>query len=208
MEIDSGLRGILKAPWVFGLYQWLVGANSAKKWLAKNVWNIRDGQTIVDAGCGPGILVHYLPKAVNYFGFDISEPYISTAQSTFPDRGEFVCGDAARFIDEKQELKGAVDIVLTFGVLHHLDDEAALELLRAAHQLLKSGGRYVSFEPTFLRHQQWLSRWVISMDRGQNVRHEHQWQRLVGSVFTNHETSIITGLYRIPFTSIIIEAKK
>lgn len=208
MEIDSGLRGILKAPWVFGLYQWLVGADSAKKWLAGNVGNSRDGQTIVDAGCGSGALLKHLPKAVDYFGFDISESYICTAQSRFPGRGEFICGDAARFIDEKEELKGAVDVVLTFGVLHHLDDEAALELLRAAHQLLKRGGRYVSFEPTFLRHQQWLSRWIVSMDRGQNVRHEHQWQRLVSSVFSDYETSIITGLYRIPFTSIIIEAHK
>jgi len=208
MEITSGLRRILKAPWAFGLYQWLVGDRCAKKWLARNVWNIRDGQTIVDAGCGLGSLISHLPKAVDYFGFDISEPCIRTAQSTFPDRGEFICGDAARFIEEKRELEGAVDTVLTHGVLHHLDDEAALELLQIAHRLLTPGGRYISFEPTFLRHQEWFSQWIIRMDRGQNVRHERQWQRLVGSVFTDCETSIITGLYRIPFTFIIIEAKK
>lgn len=208
MEITSGLRGILKASWAYELYQWLVGAKSAKKWLAENVWDIRDGQTIVDAGCGPGSLVKHLPKTVNYFGFDISESYIRTAQSTFSDRGDFFCGDAARFIEEKRELEGAVDIVLTYGVLHHLDDEAALELLQIARRLLKSGGRYISFEPTFLRHQQWLSRWIISMDRGQNVRHEHQWQRLAGTVFADCETSIVTGLYRIPFTFVIIEGNK
>ena len=208
MEINNGLRSVLKISWAYELFQWLVGSRGAKKWLAENAWDIREGQTVVDAGCGPGTLLIHLPKAVTYFGFDISEAYIRAAQSRFADRGEFVCGTAEQFINEKTELEGAVDLVLTNGLLHHLDDHDAIELLKVSRQLLKPGGRFISIEPTFLRHQQWLSRWIISKDRGQNVRHEHQWRKLASSVFKDHETSIMTGLIRIPYTHILIEAQK
>lgn len=208
MEVTSGVRSFLKASWAHELLQWFVGANAAQAWLATNAWKVRDGQTIVDAGCGPGALLLQLPKDVNYFGFDVSEAYIRTARANYSDRGEFVCGCAVEFLDRHRELEGTVDLVLASGVLHHLDDDVALELLQVAHQLLKPGGRFVSIDPTYLRHQQWSSRWIISKDRGQSVRQEQQWKELVNSVFTDYETSITTGLLRIPYTHIIIEAKK
>lgn len=210
MEKTAGLTGLLRVSRPYGLLQRLVGAGHATDWLVAEVCRVREGQTVVDAGCGPGTLLDHLPKAITYFGFDISEPYIRTVQSAYPARGgaEFTCCDAAHFIAEKRELEGAVDIVLTNGVLHHLDDEAALGPLQVASRLLRPRGRFISLEPTFLRRPQWFSRWIISRDRGQNVRQEDQWRRLIGSVFADYDTSIITGLLRIPYPHIVIEAQR
>jgi hypothetical protein len=64
----------------------------------------------------------------------------------------------------------------------------------------------VCLEPSFLLRQAPVSRWLLSRDRGRNVRSEQQWKALVRQVFPDAETHVLTGLIRIPYTHIVIEA--
>lgn len=52
-----------------------------------------------------------------------------------------------------------------------------------------------------------MSRWLMSKDRGQNVRREHEWKELIGSVFDHFGTNVLTGLIRISYVHIAIEAR-
>jgi 2-polyprenyl-3-methyl-5-hydroxy-6-metoxy-1,4-benzoquinol methylase len=102
---------------------------------------LREGQKLVDVGCGPAGILDLLP-AVKYVGIDISEPYIQPARQQYGDRGVFLAG---RLKDWSQDarIQGA-DVVLTNGVLHHVDDDEATEILRAGYAILNENGRLSS----------------------------------------------------------------
>ena len=81
-----------------------------------------------------------LPGDVHYVGVDASEEYISRAKESFGTRAEFRLGDATMLDSDLREF----DLVLAFGVLHHLDDSEAKRLLHHAQKALVSDGRFVA----------------------------------------------------------------
>ena len=42
---------------------------------------------------------------------------------------------------------------MSYGVLHHIDDDEAKKTVRFARQILKPGGRFIFFEPCYLLWQ-------------------------------------------------------
>src|SRR3954469_11432428 len=96
------------------------------------------GERVLDIGCGPGDALEYLPE-VDYTGVDLSERYIEAARERWGDRGTFVCADVRDAEFEGKEF----DVVMSVGVLHHLDDAAARGLIDLAARRLAAGGRFV-----------------------------------------------------------------
>ena len=206
MQDDTGTKRILTFPFVYSAFQTLVGASYGRRWILSEVWRVKPGMHIVDIGCGPGDILDSLPE-VEYIGLDVSEDYIRDAKQRFGHRGTFVAGTAPALLDEPRA-HGA-DLVTCTGVLHHLDDANSLEILNVAHTLLKPGGRFIAVEPTYLRHQGSIARWLMSKDRGMAIREERAWRGLAAqSRFGGAETSICTGVLRIPYTHIVIECTK
>jgi hypothetical protein len=80
--------------------------------------------------------------------------------------------------------------------------------LKLARQALAPEGRVVCLEPSFLIHQARVSRWLLKRDRGRNVRSEPEWKALFAQAFDDFETFVLTGLLRIPYTHIIVEARR
>jgi len=208
MQDDSGLKAILAKPWFYRLFKALIGSDGAQRWILQNFWKIQAGQKIVDIGCGPGVMVDLLPESAQYVGFDISDHYIRFARRKHAGKtnATFLVGEPEQFaVDTPTEMQGA-DLVIINGVLHHLDDHQALTALRLARKALKPTGRLVCLENCFLLRQSHMARWIISRDRGRNVRTEPQWKALVARVFPRFDTYVLTGLLRIPYTHIVIEA--
>lgn len=203
---DSGLKKLLTFSRVYEFFQGnILGGNNAREWQAKNVWKLRGGETIIDIGCGPGAILEYLPRDISYWGVDISENYIRSARRRFSARGSFFLGTASDFLNHDDSHLNSADLVLCNGLLHHLSDDEAIEVLKLSKQLMKPNGRLVCLEATFLARQTRLSRWIVSTDRGRHVRSEQEWKNLIARVFDSYSTSILTGLLRIPYTHIIVE---
>ena len=208
MQDDSGLRGILSSSYIYEAFQNLVGVKYARKWLAKNYWELSGGEKIVDIGCGSGATLDILPPDVNYVGFDSSKNYIAAAQQRFDKRATFIVSTARQLLERPDPRLNDADLILCNGILHHLDDEEVVDVLKLAKQILTVKGRLVCFEPTYLAHQGFLSEWLMSKDRGRNVRLESNWKQLASSVFEVCHTSIATNLYRVPYLHIIILCQK
>lgn len=156
---------------------------------------VSEGNAILDIGCGPGDVLSYLPR-VDYWGFDISQEYIDQAQRKFGPNGNFRC----KFF-EADDLKSLpkFDIALMSGVLHHLDDERALELLRLTAKALKPDGCLVTVDPCFASGQSLIARSLICFDRGKNVRNRDGYHALVSQCFSSVQVEVIHKTW-IPYT--------
>jgi hypothetical protein len=99
-----------------------------------------------------------------------------------------------------------MDIAVAIGVLHHMDDSAARELFLLACGSLKAGGRFITLDPCFENGQNPLARFLISRDRGQNVRTQVGYEKLVppGCRITR---SIVRHKNWIPYTHCLLECQ-
>lgn len=108
----------------------------------KNLKDIReflkDGDTILDAGCGQGVFYKALGKRPGYTGIDRDAGEIEKAKEAWPEV-DFRVGDL-------YDIKGEWDVVICSRVLIHLPDfEGAMKVLlgcakRACIILVGTGG--------------------------------------------------------------------
>ena len=207
MQIKTGLRKILEFSGFYTIFQMLVGKKSTKYWILDNIWKIGKTDKVIDMGCGPGSKIDFLPKDVDYIGFDLSKEYINTAKKQYPEK-VFLEGTAGSFLSNGYEKLKEADLVMCNGLLHHLEDNEVNEIFDLSKKILNSGGRLVCIEPVFLLHQKRVSKWLMNKDRGQNVRLEQEYKKLISKYFENYTTNIVTGFTKIPYVHIIIEAVK
>ncbi|HKO43133.1 MAG TPA: methyltransferase [Pyrinomonadaceae bacterium] len=206
---DSGwLKNLLSISQVYDFFQHSVlGGRQAREWLAGNFWRLKGGERIVDIGCGSGAVLDFLPRDSDYIGIDVSESYIVAARKKYSGNATFFLGTPRDFLNQDSSPRNNTDLVLCNGLLHHLPDDQAREVLEIAKQLLKPGGRLVCLEATYLARQTRLSKWIVSTDRGRFVRSEQEWKTLFSQAFDRCDTTILTGLIRIPYTHIVIECR-
>ncbi len=204
-QITSGIRSVLSSPFIYSLFGQLMGGNRSRAIFVDNYIRPQKGDRILDIGCGPGDLIPYLPE-VEYLGFDISEEYITTAKKQFgSDNIFFRC---ERVSTSNLSQQSYFDLVLAVGILHHLDEVEALELFQIAEAALKPGGRLITFDGVFVENQSPCAKWILSKDRGQNIRTKDEYIALASKIFSDISCSIRHDLLRIPYTHIILECIK
>lgn len=199
-QITNGLRAILGHPLVYSTLQNLMGGKHGRTLLVTDFIRPQSGMNILDIGCGPAEILEHLP-AVNYWGFDISESYIQHAISQYGAKGKFSCKILTQ--EDLQDLP-SFDLVLALGLLHHLDDDAAIVLLNIAHNALKPGGRLVTIDPCLETGQNPIARYLILKDRGQNVRTRDGYAALVSTVFPEYRLEVHHTSW-IPYTHCYME---
>jgi SAM-dependent methyltransferase len=160
---------------------------------------------VIDIGCGPGHLLQYLPDDIEYNGFDIDETYVAYARRSFGHLGVFHCryfdADAAR------EFAGA-DLVMMNGVLHHIGDADLKSTLANIRDVLKDDGVLFTTDPCYREGQSSIAKWLIDNDRGEFVRDEDGYNRVLGDAFAQVKLAIREDLSRLPYTFAIGVAQK
>lgn len=202
-QITDGVRAILSNPLIYSALQSLTGAHQGRKTFVGDFVKPAAGMSILDIGCGPAEILDYLP-VVDYWGFDISEEYISHAAKKFGARGRF--SSKLLGIEDLSSMP-KFDIVLAAGVLHHMDDGVALAFLQLAYEALKPGGRLVTIDACWAEGQHPIAKFLIARDRGQNVRTEAGYKELVGSVFGNVKVTVRHKAW-IPYTHCFTECTR
>jgi len=205
MQSNAGLLRWLKVPFLYNLFQGVVGGNALRRRIIQNHARAKPGDKVIDIGCGPAQALQSLPN-VEYLGLDINPDYIAFARRTYGDKGTFIVGDT-RSLRSDSRFKDA-DVVMAVSVLHHLEDEEAEDCIRFAYDALKRGGRLICHDACWIPNQGAFSKYIMSTDRGRNIRTEQQYVELAGNVFGNVQTWVDTKPMRIPYVTIVLECEK
>jgi SAM-dependent methyltransferase len=203
-QITTGLRSILNRPKIYDCFQDITGARSSRRKFVRNYIRPSPGCKILDIGCGTARILDYLPDDVTYHGFDTSRRYIDSAVRRYGGRGNFTCSlfDAAVI-----EHLPRVDIAIAIGLLHHLNDEQVCDLMSIAQNALRDNGRLVTVDPCFSNDQSLFSHFLVSRDRGQNIRTEDTYRRLGETAFSRVNCEVKHKSW-VPYTHCFMECWK
>ncbi|MFT7527998.1 MAG: SAM-dependent methyltransferase [Arenicella sp.] len=177
-ENNSGWRSLLSNGLFYQLVQTVFSERRSKQLILNEFVNpAGNGCKVLDIGCGPGNLVSFLPSHVHYFGLDVNPDYIESASKRFAEfnNAQFIGGTAVDFFDSELLPDETVDVVIIHGVLHHVEDDVAAEMFTLARKKLKSRGKMVVLEPVWFAGQSPLRKWVMTKDRGNNIKRDNDW---------------------------------
>lgn len=198
-------RRLLGRSAVFQACQKCLSRHDSGDRLAREFLKIAPGQRVLDVGCGTASILAHLPPSIDYHGYDLSADYIAEAGRRYGERGSF--NRAAVSLDAVAGL-GKFDVVISIGVLHHLDDEEAAVVFASAAEILRPGGRVVTCDGAYVRPQNPIARLLLALDRGKYVRTPDAYLSLARPYFPDAQARIVCDLLAVPYTHCIIEAWK
>jgi SAM-dependent methyltransferase len=193
----NSLWAVLSSPGVFDFLQNLVGVDGLRREYVRLFIQPASGARILDIGCGTAAILGYLPREIQYEGYDLSPKYIDYARRKYPNRGLFYCERVSRLRIRQAH---SFDIVLASALLHHLNDDEARDLFKIAALGLKPEGVLITYDNVYIEGQSRLARYFISRDRGQHVRTPSQYESLAKTAFAMVQTSTRHDLLRIPYS--------
>lgn len=206
-EIRSGIRHALATPFIYDLFQSLVGAYAWRRKVVERFLAaaIPERGLVVDIGCGTAEVLDFLPEGIEYVGLDANPDYIEKARARHANRNaRFHCEELSpRFtLGERR-----ADAILAFGLIHHLDDALSADLFRVAKNLLGANGFLLTLDPLFKDGQSAIARYIISQDRGTAVRTEQAYKALAAREFSTVESHIDASPLYIPYTGIVMKCR-
>jgi 2-polyprenyl-3-methyl-5-hydroxy-6-metoxy-1,4-benzoquinol methylase len=166
-------------PHLWLLMQMLIGGNGSKQKFAKKWYS---GQkSILEIGCSVGNVSSCFTRFENieFTGIDIDAAVIEVAQKRFRKYPNFSFQNCylAEFI--KQDKKA--DYILFAGILHHVDDQTAIQLLMDVKRCANAESSIVVYEPEIPRENDSfiLRHFIKKMEQGQFVRSRSGYQSLI-----------------------------
>lgn len=196
--------GFLSVPKVLDAFQRLVGAQASKQRFVESEVRASSGMRVLNLGCGTGALLEHLPAGTHYLGVDVSPEYIRAARDRHGRAGSFVCADVTSFRPEQDE---PFDVVIAYGLFHHLDDAQVERAFAVARSALHRSGRLVAAEPCATPRRTALESLLMALDRGAFIRAPAEYASLAEYAFPEVKVRIARGELRIPYTFAVLEAR-
>lgn len=204
-QVNNGIKGILNIPKLYNFFIRSIGGYKSRKEFVDTYINPFRNMRILDIGCGTASILTHLPSQIFYVGVDLSEDYILSAKLQWKGRGVFY---ASRLNDFKDLNEKKFDCVLGLGLLHHLEDEEAINFFRYANDHVSNDGRIITADPCYHKNQNPIARFIIDQDRGRCVRTKNEYQLLAKKYVQNVESIIRHDRLRIPYTHHIMICRK
>jgi len=191
----TSLYRLITLPSFYELVQSALGRKRTREYLCNGPLKTAAGDKVLDVGCGPATLRPFLGK-VDYLGMDMNPRHIEKAVETYGHTGRFICGNAVADI---KSAPGPYDIIICIGLLHHLDDNEAIELLGRLSERLSSVGRIVTYDPVYVEKQNFIAKKLNDLDSGQNIRTPEGYISLFNTERMTLRTDILSGMLNVPY---------
>jgi 2-polyprenyl-3-methyl-5-hydroxy-6-metoxy-1,4-benzoquinol methylase len=164
---------------------------------------VQDGDSVVEVGCSIGNVARVLisRSGVSYLGLDIDTGAIQFAKRWFAGYNRFSFD--TRTLNEVSDEGLRFDLVCVTGVLHHVPDQVAMEILRGARSVAKPGGRLLMFDPVPLKPGDGIVYRIIHrLEQGEYLRSPEVLRRMIAdagfSIDTEAEVRIGPGIVPWP----------
>ena len=205
MEDNTGFRHVLTFAPMYRLAQRVIGADRVMRVFASEIARCDASSVVVDIGCGTADIRPFL-TASRYFGVEPNPSYADAARRRVHPPDHIVNRDVSDGA-LRRSLPEKADVVMMVGVLHHLNDDTALEALMLASSLICDSGRFVSIDPVLRPEQRRISRALVTRDRGRNVRSSEEMSQLFARQFPTVKLSNRSDLLRLPYDHVLMEAR-
>jgi len=203
----GGLHRALEFSWTYTLFQSLISRSDAPTVLRQELYPELGSRQlrVLDIGCGPAAFwARYRDvDGLIYAGIEPNRAYVDSARAQFPGV-ELHCGTIREVRDV---VTGEFDLIVLEGVLHHIDDDTAHEVLTFASKRLAPTGRLVALDPVLLPRQNPVARALARLDRGKHVRTLGGYRELAASAFSKGHVSVrrLSGQLRVPYDHAVLE---
>ena len=191
---NKGIYSLLSNTFFYSLVQKVMSGTSFRKKIVKK-YITKHNVKVLDIGCGPAEILDTLPK-IKYYGFDINPIYINSAKKKYENKGKFFC---KKFTNKNTKYLPKFDHVLLLGILHHLSDKEINTLMPNIKKVLKKKGNIITLDNIFIHKQNFIAKFLIQMDKGENVRSRKGYL----NILKNHFKRINSKIYHqkfIPYT--------
>jgi len=191
---NKGIYSLLSNTFFYSLVQKVMSGTSFRKKIVKK-YITKHNVKVLDIGCGPAEILDTLPK-IKYYGFDINPIYINSAKKKYENKGKFFC---KKFTNKNTKYLPKFDHVLLLGILHHLSDKEINTLMPNIKKVLKRKGNIITLDNIFIHKQNFIAKFLIQMDKGENVRSKKGYL----NILKNHFKKINSKIYHqkfIPYT--------
>jgi trans-aconitate methyltransferase len=148
---------------------------------------------VLDVGCGPGTNTALFSGA-DYLGIDINPEYIASARRRH--KRTFIVADVTQVNVTEC---GGFDVILINSLLHHLDSDATLRLLKHLRGLLTDTGCIHILE-LVLPEKPSVATFLARHDRGAYARSLSDWNNLLDTVLE----PMLVEPYRVGFFGITL----
>ena len=91
--------------------------------------------------------------------------------------------------------------------MHHLKDSEIKNIFLLIKRIIKKNGTILTADPIFIKNQNPIAKFLISNDRGRNVRNKKEYILLAKKYFKKVEIKV-TKQYFIPYTYFSMCLKK
>lgn len=184
------------------LQKLMSGTSFRKKIIKKNIKKKK--VKVLDIGCGPAEILKYIPNST-YYGFDIDRRSINYAKNKFKNKNHhFHC---KRFVAQDLKKVPKFDFVILFGILHHMNNLEAKNILCLCKKVMKKNAILLTEDPIFTKKQNFIAKFLISHDRGMNVRFKNDYINLIKKYFKKVKFKISYQFF-IPYTWFSMVCKK
>lgn len=112
--------------------------NNGLRRIGLKMFSVNEGMNVLDIGCGTGThLKIYQEKRCNIFGIDLSESMLGLAKKKLGQNARLELCDATNTPFPNDFF----DLIYSMTVLHEMDEEVRISVLKEAKRILKSNGR-------------------------------------------------------------------
>ena len=186
-------------PRLWSIFQYFVGGINEKRKLCEI--HLKEQDVILEIGCSTGIMADIFKKykGINYTGIDIDKEVIEYAQHAFRENKNFQFMNVD-LRDFKNISSKKFDYILFAGMLHHIDDNMAIELFNSAIDLIKPDGIIVIVDPLHPEiTDSWLMHYFMKIDRGKYFRKENEMLTIISKLDRlNLDDILIKNIHATP----------
>ncbi len=128
----------------------------------------------------------------------MQKEYVEAAEQKFGSRGTFIQEAVGEKVNDKWI--ETFDVINAHGLIHHLSDQDSDTLLQTASKYLKPDGYMVTVDSVYHNKQSRISKWLVSKDRGQNIRGPEGYISLAQKYFKIDRHYITDNHLNIPYS--------